>query len=574
MSTVGANPRVRPVARASSARSPILPILILLLAFFLRAASLTLDRFHADEALYSGWALRIRDGDPFLLDVPVDKPPLYLFALAASFRTFGSSELAARLPNLAAGMLNLALLYALARRLYGPRTARWATFVLACSPYSILFARTAFTDTTLVTWTLAALYAATGGRWLWAGIAMGLALATKQHAVILYPLVFAVGWMALTYSACGGSYPEGIPVGQSTAGPGKAKRWRVFLSLLGFAPILALVTWWDAQRWEIRPGYWQQSTLSYGGLAWAAPAEWGGRLLEWLGWARYLFGSPLLYATFGLGIVLLMLWNWGLLPARGGSYQRVSCGQSTASSDRAAHPPDCPQNTLRYGPARAQNKILDTLLAAYLLAYILLHTVAGFSVWDRYLLPLAPLVALLVGRMVSIVIPECSYRESRNPVTPALRAGASVPGISSRESRITRIVLPLTLSLLLLLSGTRAARNGYPVGGDHWAYQGLDEIASYLKTNAPPDAVLYHHWLRWHYTYYLHGTPFELRYWESGEHLLRESRRSPDHAQYIVLPTWRTEDPAIEGLSFEPLLSPQRRDGSVALTLYRVVVDP
>jgi 4-amino-4-deoxy-L-arabinose transferase-like glycosyltransferase len=79
----------------------------LLLAFALRVTFLTQERFHADEALYAGWALRILDGDPFLLEVAVDKPPLYLHTLAASMRAFGRSEVAARLPSLAASTLGI-----------------------------------------------------------------------------------------------------------------------------------------------------------------------------------------------------------------------------------------------------------------------------------------------------------------------------------------------------------------------------------------------------------------------------------------------------------------------------------
>jgi len=350
------------------------------------------------------------------------------------------------------------------------------------------------------------------------------------------------------------------------------------LSLLGFAPIFALVTWWDAQRWDIRPGYWQQSTLSYGGLAWATPAEWGDRLIEWLGWARYLFGSPLLYAAFALGIVLLLAWDWGKLPHKtsdvSNTHDRYQTNKPRHSERRGGISPCSRGITHR---SSGVHKRLDTLLVAYLLAYILLHTVAGFSVWDRYLLPLAPLVALLVGRM-ALVVRATSARETVIPAKAEIQESTERWGSASRLNptyrTIARHLLPLTLALLLLLSGKRAAFNGYPIGGDHWAYQGLDEIVTYLKTNAPADAVLYHHWLRWHYTYYLHGTSFELRYWESGDHLLREARRTRDRAQYIVLPTWRTEDPVIEGISFEPLLSPQRKDGTVALTLYRVVVDP
>jgi 4-amino-4-deoxy-L-arabinose transferase-like glycosyltransferase len=535
--------------------SQFLLVAILLFGFLLRVAYLTEDRFHADEALYSGWALRILDGDPFLLDVPVDKPPLYLFSLATSFGLFGGSELAARLPNLAASMVNTALVYALASRLYGSRAARWAMLFVTCSPYDVLFARTAFTDPMLVTFTLAALYAVVKRHWLWTGLWLGLAFATKQHAVILYPLVFAVGWV--------GNVGAGLKrrdvdwVKERNPTPTRRRvlsgTRSLLYSLLGFAVPFALVTWWDAQRWAIRPGYWQQSTLSYGGLVWATAAEWGERLVEWLGWARYLFGSPVLCVAFALGLAFLLVWNWRNQP-----------------QDRRTR--------------------IDTLLAAYMVAYIVLHTVAGFSVWDRYLLPLAPLAALLGGRMAVHLFPALQARtpaahtprgwiEAQDPTSISTDRGylaRTLRLVSSYGAR-TRLLRPLPsilLCLLLLFSGVKAALNGYPIGGDHWAYQGLDEIVAYLKANAPSDAVLYHHWLRWHYTYYLYGTSFDLRYWESGEHMLREALRTPERTQYVVLPTWRTKDPSAKGLSLVPLLSTQRRDGSVSLVLYQVSVDP
>jgi hypothetical protein len=124
--------------------------------------------------------------------------------------------------------------------------------------------------------------------------------------------------------------------------------------------------------------------------------------------------------------------------------------------------------------------------------------------------------------------------------------------------------------ILLFLSTWRATQNGYPIGGEHWAYHGLDQVAIYLLENAPADAVLYHHWLRWHYTYYLYDTDLELRWWASGEHLQDDVLRSPERAQYIVLPDWRTLDPDAEGLAFQPVYETRRRDGSVSLTLYRV----
>jgi len=222
----------------------------------------------------------------------------------------------------------------------------------------------------------------------------------------------------------------------------------------------------------------------------------------------------------------------------------------------------------RSAPGRGPKKGLnDAVLAGCAVAYIGLHTILQFSVWDRYLLPLAPLVALLLARIVE-----------RGMVWLArLKASPALPG--SRESRLEGRQLPLSflralcvsvVVLVALFSGGKAALNGYPVGGEHWAYQGLDDAVAYLVEHAAPNAVLYHHWLRWHYTYYLHGTDFELRWWQSSEHLYREAARTPEREQYIILPDWGTLDPRSEGIVLEPVYETQRWDGSVSFRVYRI----
>jgi 4-amino-4-deoxy-L-arabinose transferase-like glycosyltransferase len=496
---------------------------ILLLGFALRVAYLTADRFHADEALYAGWALLARDHDPLLLGVPVDKPPLYLYTLTGSLIAFGPSEVAARLPSLAASVLGIALVYRLGRRLYGRSVGLWAALFLALSPFDILFARTAFTDSMLVMWTLAALCAVAAGRWLAAGLLLGLAFATKQHAVLLIPLVAAVGWVQLPAPAAGrlGSTTKRLRHG--TRG--------LLAGALGFALPFGLVTAWDAPRWAVRPGYWQQSAMSYGGLVWAPAAEWGERLVEWLGWARYLAGTPVLGIMLIAGCAALLVYGW------------------------RNHP-------------RTRQTWLDTTFVVYAIGYLAVHAILGFSIWDRYLLPLAPLVGLILGRIVvwtsRTVGRESDQRrqETTATVSPSILHALRVRIVQSG-------VVPLFLSLSLL-SGWKAAGNGYPVGGEHWAYQGLDQVVAYLQENAPPDAVLYHHWLRWHYSYYLYDTEFELRWWQSGEHLQREATRSPERAQYIVLPDWRTQEPDAEGIQLQPVYETRRQDGSVSLHVYRV----
>ncbi len=505
-------------SRSNTNRIAILAIL--LLAFALRVAWLTRDRFHADEALYAGWALRILDDDPLLLDEPVDKPPLFLYTLAGAFRLFGSSEclacgeVAARWVNLACSMIGIALIYRMpplnppcVRGGGNPSPplpfppanggdrggAAWAAFFLACSPFDILFARTAFTDLMLVMCWLGALLAAARGRWFWAGLLSGLAFATKQHAVMLIPLVVVVGYMAA---------PPSLP----------PRRRGGLRGGVGFLLPWSLATWWDSARWAIRPGYWDQSALSYGGLVWAPIAQWPARLVDWLGWARYLTGGWTLGLAFVIGVIGLLI------------VQR----QETR--------------------VLAKPWFLEALWVLFTLCYLVLHIVFNFSVWDRYLLPLAAPTALLGAQIIQRVGHACS--------------------VTFRSSHVKNVSYGVTI-LIALAVGLRAAFNGYPVGGEHWAYQGIDRVAAYLKANAAPDAVLYHHWLRWHYTYYLHGADFELRWWQDGAHLRQEAGRTdPAREQYIVLPDWRPLDPAIEGVRFDPVLAAEQ------LTLYRVAVVP
>ncbi len=475
-------------------RNRIILVLILLLAFALRVAYLTHDRFHADEALYAGWALRILDDDPLLLDEPVDKPPLFLYTLAGAFRLFGSSEVAARWVNLACSMIGIVLTSRLFSFFF-PATKEqgkiWATLLLACSPFDLLFARTAFTDPMLNMWWLAAMLAATHRRFFWTGLLSGMALATKQNATVLIPVVLIVSIMS-------------VPTA----------RWRRVIGLCaafvaGLAIPWGLVTWWDSARWAIRPGYWEQSILSYGGLTWTPPAKWPQRFFEWLSWARYLVGG----------------WGGSLLLLLGGLKDEYEV-------------------EVRLGP-RPTNRWSIILWTTFILIYILLHTILSFSTWDRYLLPMAAPVAWLGGR--------------------AIQAGSQ---LLRRISSHVQSAFGLAVLLIAVSVGLRAAFNGYPVGGEHWAYQGIDQIAAYLQTHAAPDAVLYHHWLRWHYSYYLHNSTFELRWWQNGEHLRREARRTdPAREQYIVLPDWRPLDPTVAGIRFEPILQTER------LTLYRVIVE-
>jgi hypothetical protein len=152
------------------------------------------NRFHRDEAIYSSWGLDIASGRDLLLGgSPVDKPPLFFYIQALSFTLFGPTEVAARTPSLVASVVSVGLIYALGRSLYGRGVGLLAAFLLAASPYAILFAPTAFTDPLMVTWMLAGCLAAVRGHWVWGGVFIGLAAITKQQGVFFVPLALGLG---------------------------------------------------------------------------------------------------------------------------------------------------------------------------------------------------------------------------------------------------------------------------------------------------------------------------------------------------------------------------------------------
>jgi len=256
-SSVTALPTSKPLALA---------LLILLLAAFLRLGGLARDqRLHPDEALYGDLARRVGVwGDWQLQNTLVDKPPLFFFVGGFFYRTLGVSEFSTRLPNALASLINLALLFALARRLGGShQTAILALLLAALSPLDVALAVSGFLDVQMMTWALLGLVLLTRKRWGWAGLALGLALATKPSALWLLPPAFLMG-VAL--------YPA---------------RWRAVLcGVLALGGVLLLVTLWDhlgsiGDLWQLGRQNSTPNRLIRSDEVWR-------RAARWLDVARYL----------------------------------------------------------------------------------------------------------------------------------------------------------------------------------------------------------------------------------------------------------------------------------------------
>ncbi len=553
---------LRPAMCAQAAARPMW--LALLTAIALAAAALRLAPWlairplHHDEALYGTWARLIASGqDPFLLVPWVDKPPLTIYLIAGSFRLFGVSELALRLPGMVAGLLTVWATYGLALKMdvaaccvqgaaprwmksprsgieavrkpplrsagfspweldrlkprlqpqaaafSGQRAALLAAALVALSPFAVLFAPTAFTDPWLTLWLVIAAWAALSERPLVAGLVAGLAVASKQQGVLVIPLVLAL------------LIARGANV-RRTLG-------QVALAVLGFALVFCPLTWWDSLRWHNRPSFWERSLDTYGGLGLAAPAAWSGRAAAWAEPLGYLFGTPVLSALV-LGLAL-----WG-------------------------------------GLSRARPR---AILALYTAGYLLLHVVVTFHPWDRYLLPILPLVCVLAAqgwRSAVDVAQSAGLRWQRTP--------------QSGGFRYKRGLTAVALAAIIGYAAWLGAAGRIPVGSDYGAYRGVDRAAAALAA-LPADAVIYHRSLGWHLDFYLFNAPQERRWYDGAQKLADDAGRTasaePGRPQWLVLPAWET--PAAEDLRVLlatrdlRLVTEQQvvlAGGQVAFTLYRL----
>ncbi len=132
-----------------------------------------------------------------------------------------------------------------------------------------------------------------------------------------------------------------------------------------------------------------------------------------------------------------------------------------------------------------------------------------------------------------------------------------------------------TLAIILLLwVGAHAGRAAYPVGGDHGAYDGVDAVAAYIMAELPRGGIVYHHWLGWHYGFYLFGAPYDYRWWPDVEWLARDAAREPA-PKVIVFPAWheRERQAAIQtlkqsGVNAHVVARVAGRDGRLRFWVY------
>lgn len=479
---------------------------ILLVAAFFRLHLLGQDiRFHPDEAFYSTFARNAAVNGDWMLPGALDKPPLtmYISALAMTFWGVTTDvngvlhldsrvgEFAVRLPNVLASLLLVAVGYRLARDLYRQIDADYHTIaittalLLALSGYSIAFSATAFTDTLLLLCMTIALWLAARRWWAWSGVWMALSIACKPQGAFYLPLIVLLMVILLNRR-------------QRT---GAALRFLLTL----FAGI-ALLLLWDAARPE-------NSVFALGTVnnlpdsLLVAPHDLFPRLVVWLDDARWLFSPDVL--TIGLIV--------------------VSLAMVIATIMRR----------------RASTKV-DLLLLAYIAGYGLLHWLLAFNQYDRYLLPILPLLAIVVARGVGQILRWQMLRHYR-------------------------LAFSIVALMLLIIGAGRAGSGQIPIGGDRGDTDGIIDFADYLN-DLPVATVIYDHWLGWELGYYMGQWTNKRRVYYPTPDTLVDGALSLDEvgARYLVAPVdvdvheWIT---ALESAGFTITLDYQ----SARFVAYRLI---
>lgn len=402
---------------------------VILVAAGVRLPSLFDTGMHPDEALFATWARLIGTWQsPLLRGETIDKPPLLFYLQAPFFPLLGTAEFwVTRLPNLAASILVVPLTMRFAWNLYGAWMApAVAGILLVFSPLLRAFSGTSFTDPLMTALLMAALMMIClrrsdhGRRRAFvAGLLIGLAILTKYQAALFIPLQLGLAWL--------NGYSR--------------REWRSWCSGL-LAPILCLLLW--SQLRGATLDLLQLQMANYGGLRASWSWELWPRLEQW----AVLWGGLIDAPVFVFGLILLSPVFLALLIQR---------------QDR--------------------DTAMDQLLLIFLLAYVILHWFIAVPIWERYLLPIAPLAFVLLGRFVTRVV------DFLGPSTVQRKRWLEAATVCFIAAQVA---LPA-----LAGNGRHASQR---VSGS--VPESAAHVADFLS-DAPYGTVLYDHWFSWQLRYAL-----------------------------------------------------------------------
>jgi 4-amino-4-deoxy-L-arabinose transferase-like glycosyltransferase len=302
------------------------------------------EMLHYNDWITLGWW-----GTPLF-----DRTPGMPWLIALSYHWFGPSQLAARLPSMAAAVGAIALTWRLGQRLRPPALGLWGAGIFAALPLWMQAAKLATPDALLVALALLAIWALLRsedhpdhriGWGMVAGLALGLGF-VAQGALGLLPLVALLpylGWshrshrhlsnLGLYYGLALGALPLAVWLGRSLARYGDlpwqqlSAAWLEQLGGLGPGggglPTVGLFAPWGASV-GVTYYLWHLVGATFPWVGFALVGAWQlgrdrslGRRTLWLGYPLVLLGLLSLLHIQPWQSVLLIYPFWALLAAVG-----------------------------------------------------------------------------------------------------------------------------------------------------------------------------------------------------------------------------------------------------------------
>jgi uncharacterized protein (TIGR03663 family) len=298
--------------------------------------------YHHDEAIHAHASHLILKSGIYRYD-PTYHGPLLYFLTSAAFVVAGESDFTARLPIALAGVALIAVAFML-RRPLGPRAAWWTGLLVTISPiylYYGRFLRMDILEALVASAAFVALWRAVHGStraWVWFGVWVGLAFATKENAFVTAALTGGVLGLMLIRSGIRRMVPATLQWivdhrWHLLSAVAAAVVVTVPLFTVGFRhpgdwffPYKAISYWWgqhSIERVAGPPWYHLPRLALYEFLPIVAAFAWAirrGRKMRTVEWSLLLFGvaSIAMYCYLGEKVPWLGVHQvWAFLPLAG-----------------------------------------------------------------------------------------------------------------------------------------------------------------------------------------------------------------------------------------------------------------
>jgi 4-amino-4-deoxy-L-arabinose transferase-like glycosyltransferase len=165
------------------------------------------------------------------------------------------------------------------------------------------------------------------------------------------------------------------------------------------------------------------------------------------------------------------------------------------------------------------------IFSLWLLGFMAIHVVLTLNLFDRNLILLLPVMAILVAE-----------------------GFVKMGGNYSASTKIISVPLFLCVSALSF-SAFVAAWGNLPIGGDDGRHDGINELADYLNSK-PVATVVYDTWLDWELDYYMGQWTDKRRVFYPSPELLLVDAVALDEigSRYFIVPRWIDESAWLETL--------------------------